>query len=437
MHSQSMAPSTRDERGGEAVADDAVGRQRQLVVAAGLEAKRLRQPPRGAVQVHARGYRESRASPGRRPGVVAARMQFNALPSRRRAESVGWGGRSCPPAILYARGPCPAPLRSTMRRPTRRRSCRCTARCSPSGASRRRRPRPTRRARSAASSTSIIGQEAVCVGAIAALQADDYVVATYREHGHAYAKGMPAPRRSWPSSTARRPAARRAWAARCTSSTRAATSSAATASSAATCRSRPASAFASQVPRRRPGHAVLLRRGRRPASAASTRASRWRRCGSCRSSSSARTTSTRWARRSTGRWRSRTCRMKALGYGMARDRFDGDDVITGQRPHRRGGRARARDRRADPGRGPHLPLPRPLDDRPGQVPHQGGGRGVEEARPGRHRAPSAARGAARARTGDRRDRGRGQGTRLPTRCSFAEESPAGRRVPARTFTYKE
>src|SRR3954452_21250323 len=38
----------------------------------------------------------------------------------------------------------------------------------------------------------IIGQEAVCVGAIAALQQDDYVVATYREHGHAYAKGVPA-----------------------------------------------------------------------------------------------------------------------------------------------------------------------------------------------------------------------------------------------------
>ena len=36
----------------------------------------------------------------------------------------------------------------------------------------------------------IIGQEAVCVGAIAALQQDDYVVATYREHGHAYAKGV-------------------------------------------------------------------------------------------------------------------------------------------------------------------------------------------------------------------------------------------------------
>jgi pyruvate dehydrogenase E1 component alpha subunit len=38
----------------------------------------------------------------------------------------------------------------------------------------------------------IIGQEAVCTGAIAALQPDDYVVATYRDHGHAYAKGISA-----------------------------------------------------------------------------------------------------------------------------------------------------------------------------------------------------------------------------------------------------
>ncbi len=37
-----------------------------------------------------------------------------------------------------------------------------------------------------------IGQEAVCVGAISALTKDDYVVATYREHGHAYAKGISA-----------------------------------------------------------------------------------------------------------------------------------------------------------------------------------------------------------------------------------------------------
>lgn len=38
----------------------------------------------------------------------------------------------------------------------------------------------------------IIGQEAVCTGAVSTLQDDDYVVATYREHGHAYAKGVSA-----------------------------------------------------------------------------------------------------------------------------------------------------------------------------------------------------------------------------------------------------
>jgi pyruvate dehydrogenase E1 component alpha subunit len=35
-----------------------------------------------------------------------------------------------------------------------------------------------------------IGQEAVAVGAIATLKPEDYVIATYREHAHAYAKGM-------------------------------------------------------------------------------------------------------------------------------------------------------------------------------------------------------------------------------------------------------
>src|SRR5512138_1021998 len=37
-----------------------------------------------------------------------------------------------------------------------------------------------------------IGQEAVGVGAISALRKDDYVLASYREHGHALAKGMSA-----------------------------------------------------------------------------------------------------------------------------------------------------------------------------------------------------------------------------------------------------
>lgn len=38
----------------------------------------------------------------------------------------------------------------------------------------------------------IIGQEAVCVGSISAIHKEDYAVATYREHGHAYAKGVAA-----------------------------------------------------------------------------------------------------------------------------------------------------------------------------------------------------------------------------------------------------
>jgi pyruvate dehydrogenase E1 component alpha subunit len=36
-----------------------------------------------------------------------------------------------------------------------------------------------------------IGQEAVAVGALSALRPDDYVLASYREHGHAIAKGVP------------------------------------------------------------------------------------------------------------------------------------------------------------------------------------------------------------------------------------------------------
>ncbi|HKE60069.1 MAG TPA: pyruvate dehydrogenase (acetyl-transferring) E1 component subunit alpha [Pyrinomonadaceae bacterium] len=37
-----------------------------------------------------------------------------------------------------------------------------------------------------------IGQEAVAVGALSAIRQDDYVLASYREHGHALAKGMSA-----------------------------------------------------------------------------------------------------------------------------------------------------------------------------------------------------------------------------------------------------
>lgn len=38
----------------------------------------------------------------------------------------------------------------------------------------------------------IIGQEAVCVGAVAAMKAEDYAIGSYRTHGHAYARGVSA-----------------------------------------------------------------------------------------------------------------------------------------------------------------------------------------------------------------------------------------------------
>src|SRR3989441_12735444 len=37
-----------------------------------------------------------------------------------------------------------------------------------------------------------IGQEAVAVGSLAALRDDDYVISSYREHGQALARGVPA-----------------------------------------------------------------------------------------------------------------------------------------------------------------------------------------------------------------------------------------------------
>ncbi len=58
----------------------------------------------------------------------------------------------------------------------------------------------------------------------------------------------------------------------------------------------------------------------------------------------------------------------------------------GRAAHRRGRPARAGAELADARRGPHLPLPRPLDERSGQVPHAGRARGAQEARPAPPRA---------------------------------------------------
>ena len=81
-----------------------------------------------------------------------------------------------------------------------------------------------------------IGEEAVAVGVMSALEPDDAVVATYREHGHALLRGRVRGRRSWPRCTAGRRAAAGAAAGRCTCSTRPPASTAATRSSPAACR---------------------------------------------------------------------------------------------------------------------------------------------------------------------------------------------------------
>ena len=185
-----------------------------------------------------------------------------------------------------------------------------------------------------------IGQEAVGVGAIAALEPEDYVVTTYREHGHALAKGMSA--RADPGRALRQedrllegprrldaPVRREHELPRRLRHRR---------------RPHPARGrrrVRVEVPRRRPRHAVLLRRGRVDASAASTRAvalaALWKLpiVFICENNEY-----------SMGTPLSRSMSvedvsLKALAYGMARDRFDGDDVLEVERAHRRG-RARAR-----------------------------------------------------------------------------------------------
>ena len=134
------------------------------------------------------------------------------------------------------------------------------------------------------------------------------------------------PARSWPSCSARRPAARRASADRCTSSTPRRTSSAATASSAATCRWRPAS------PSRRSTAATagvtlcFFGDGAVPQGAfheALALAALWKLpvVFICENNLVLDGHAALPITVGGGRV------AKALGYGMARDRFDGDDVL--------------------------------------------------------------------------------------------------------------
>ncbi len=74
--------------------------------------------------------------------------------------------------------------------------------------------------------------------------------------------------------------------------------------------------------------------------------------------------------------------MKALAYGMARDRFFADDVAPGRERLAEAVERARTSRRADARRGRDVPLPRPLDERSRQVPHaRRSSRSGKKARP--------------------------------------------------------
>ena len=85
---------------------------------------------------------------------------------------------------------------------------------------------------------------------------------------------------------------------------------------------------------------------------------------------------------------------------------------------------RARGAPAAAGRGGHLPLPRPLDGRPGGVPHQGGGRALARARPdpGCSAQRLQCRGRARRRRAARRST-QAAIARVDAAVEFADASP--------------
>ena len=114
---------------------------------------------------------------------------------------------------------------------------------------------------------------------------------------------------------------------------------------------------------------------------------------------------------------------KAEGYGIPGERIDGMDVIAVREARRRGDPAGARGAPADPARGLHLPLPRPLRRRPRGLPRARGGRGVARERPDRELRPALRRGR---RAGRARGAGR-RATRPRRRCWRRSSSPRPRR----------
>ena len=272
----------------------------------------------------------------------------------------------------------PAPRRTADALP------RPAARCCGSAGSRRAAPSSTAPPRSAGFLHLYIGEEAVAAGVMPALAPTTPSSPTYREHGHALARGVPLAA-VMAEMFGKQEGAAAAAAARCTSSTPPRASTAATPSSPAGCPSRSAWPW----PTRCAGDAgdrLLLRRGRRGRGRVPRVASTWPRSGGCpvlfccENNLYAMGTA---LERSESRDRPRPARRRRYGIAVA-----GRSTAWTSSPSPRPRRTRRRDRPRR--RGPlfpgaaHLPVPGALDVRPRALPRQGRGRRVERARPDRH-----------------------------------------------------
>ena len=172
-----------------------------------------------------------------------------------------------------------------------------------------------------------IGQEAVAVGSIAALElARDYVVTAYRDHGHALACGMdPKPLMAELFGKATGCSKGKGGSMHFFDAARHFLGG----NGIVGAQIPVATGVGSRLPR-----AGRRRRGRSASSATapstrvrSTRASTWRGSGTCPSSTSARTTSTAWARISAASPRSRTSRRMGASYGIPGRQVNGMDVL--------------------------------------------------------------------------------------------------------------
>ena len=197
---------------------------------------------------------------------------------------------------------------------------------------------------------------------------------------------------------------RAARAARCTCSPPRRASSAATASSARRCRSAPASPSPTKYRGNDNVSPDLFRRRRRQPGPGLRELQHGEALEAAGRSTSSRTTSTPWAPRSSAPRPRPTCRSAARPIDIPGEQVDGMDVRAVKAAGRQGRAMVPRGQRPDHSRDADLPLSRPLDVGPGEVPHPRGGReGAHRARSDRAGAPArACRRNGRARTTSRR-----------------------------------